>query len=165
MHAKKMGFSMAEMFIAMLAAAILAVTVTVVFIMPIRAMLTNNEYARLRRDMAHAVRIMSTDIRESTITYDDAPAILSGDNTLGLLQNDLRALSITYTQAGANGALSRQVDGQSAEPVILEGLVWFKSSLEPNAEGIVNGVTLLFVMENNNQYITITNKTFVLTRN
>lgn len=165
MHRKKQGFSMVELLVAMVAAAILAITVTAVFVMPIRTIATNREYAKLRRDLAYVVRIMAMDIRKSSVMYDDAPAIDTGENELVLHPNDLRLEKISYDRNTANGVLSRSVDDGAESPIILDGLTAFATEMETNSSGVVSGVLLHLEMENSDGYIAVTNETFIHVRN
>jgi len=162
---KKQGFSLVELLVAMVAAALLALAITTVFVMPVRSMRTNREYARIRRDLSYAVRLMATDIRESSIMYDTLPAIFTGENILELRPNELRAVPIKYDRNTPDGVLTRYIDNVAQGPVILNGLTAFETDLATDTNGVVSGVILHLEMQNSDGYISIINETFVHTRN
>lgn len=160
----KQGFSLLELMVAMVAAAILVVVVTVVFTMPYRVMRTNNEYADLRRDMAYAVRMMSNDIRKSSPIYDEV-SISTGEDILELPPNALRPDTVKYERNAADGVLTHYINNNAQGSVILNGLRRFHSETATNSEGVVSGVILRLELENDDGDIAMEHETFIHTRN
>ncbi len=128
--------------------------------MPYRAMRTNEEYARLRRDVAYAMRRMAKDIRVST--YNEDPNNYGSDK-LVLPVNSVSEGEIEYT--ATDGVLTRAVDGGAEEEIIREGLRLFSSNFTNSTEGL-SGVVLRMEIENNSDGdIAIEHETFIATRN
>lgn len=159
---KKQGFSLAELLVSMLATAVLVLIVSLVLLMPVRSSRTNNEYARLRRDMALAVQMMARDIRESS-----GSQVTASENLLILLPGPVfpGAAAIKYERSTADGVLRHYVDGVEKGSVITEGLRRFDPVSLTNAAGVVTGIMLDLEIEGRGGDITAAHQTFIHVRN
>ena len=91
--------------------------------------------------------------------YESAPGITITENSLTLHNNVLRPDDIMYEHDTTSGVLTRSINGVVQSLVIYEGLDWFSPEIT------MNGVVLHLAMSSSDNYITITNETFILTRN
>lgn len=166
-HLNKQGFSLVELLVAMLATAILALTVSLLLYMPFRTMRTNNEYARIRRDMAFAIQIMAKDIRAAHHGDFINTSTFSADNQVALPSNVAagRLDKIEFKRNAAEGSLIRYVNDAARLTVIPEGLSRFHSDVLTDAAGLVTGILLDLEMQNSDGDVVMTRKTFIYMRN
>ncbi|GEM_PF-2499361 len=153
-RAKKCGFTLVEMMISVVSAAILSLTVILILFMTYREWRTNNEYAQLRRDAALAVEMMSREVRETTFAD-----IIAVEPTLVLPANAVRPYAITFQQNPFNSTLHYFTNGVFAGLIIPEGVGRF------NPMAVNNGVRLHLELANADGSIIVTNETFIRTRN
>jgi Tfp pilus assembly protein PilW len=151
-HTGKNGFSLVELMLATVCAAILFLTVALILFTTYRSWRTNNEYVRLRRDAALAVRMMSRDIRPAALGD-----VTDGQNILTIGTNAVRTDVASYQRNGTNGILTLYIDGTEQGPVAI--LRDFSSSKTNE------GVLLYLELANEDGDIVITNKTFIHVRN
>jgi len=154
---KKKAFTLVELMVAMVVAAIVILTVAAVLLMAYRSWNTNNAYVSLRRDAAFAVELMARDIRESKLVDID-------DNTANQLilydSGNVKGYTATYTRSGTNNTLRCTRSGGSTETFDLALGVETFDPVETN-----QSVRITLVMENLEFDISITNKTLVHVRN
>jgi Tfp pilus assembly protein PilW len=151
---KKVGFTLVELMIAMVSSAILALIVALILFMSYREWRADNEYARLRRDAAFAVQIMAKDIRNSS--YSNITEAIN--NSLKLSINAVHSNSTAFARTSASN-LTYSINGTSQGQLITKGLKVF------NPQKQTNGVLLNLVLVNTDGDISITNQTFIHTRN
>jgi Tfp pilus assembly protein PilW len=151
---KKVGFTLVELMIAMVSSAILALIVALILFMSYREWRADNEYARLRRDAAFAVQIMAKDIRNSS--YSNITEAIN--NSLKLSINAVHSNSTAFARTSASN-LTYSINGTSQGQLITKGLKVF------NPQPTNNGVLLNLVLVNTDGDISITNQTFIHTRN
>jgi len=112
-QSRKHGFTLVELMVATLAAAILLLIVGLLLTLPIRTMRTNDEYAALRRDMAFAMQMIAKDVRESSSNTNN---YVFGEDTLSLpalpAPSTVRPYAVNYGKT--NNVLTRTADGAAA---------------------------------------------------
>ena len=151
----KNGFTLIELMIAMVSAAFLALIVSLILFMTYREWRTDNEYARLRRDTAFAVQLMAKEIRNSSFS-----GITAAANSLQLPTNAAHSTYTTaFTRNSASSNLTYSINGTVQGQLITKGLLVF------NPQATNNGVLLQLVLVNTDGDISITNQTFISTRN
>jgi len=154
-RAQKHGFTLVELMISIVSAAILALTVVLILFMTYREWRTNNEYAQIRRDAALAVQMMAKDVRESA--FNDVAA---AEHTLVLSANPpVRPYLASYQRNMGNNTLNYYVNGNLTGVIIPAGVQRF------NPVAVSNGVRLHLELANPDGSIVITNETFIHTRN
>jgi len=151
----KKGLTLVELMIAIAAASILILTMSLILMMVFQSWRINNAYVEMRRNIALAVYLISRDVRESSIT-NVPPGV-----TVGSLQLSphppARNNTVTYTKAGS--ALTSSGFGT----VIPRGVQTFTAERNDNADGVY----LTIGMTNSifGSVIAVTNKVFINTRN
>jgi len=156
----KRGFTLVELMVAGVAASILALAMSLVLVMVFRALRTNNDYARLRRDMALAVDWMARDLREASYRISPREGLSFAENRLTVSNNTVRADITEYRRDAAAGSLVRFVNGAAQGPVVMEGLQRFH--VEANA---LDGVVLHLEMANRGGDVRVACRTFIHARN
>lgn len=154
---KKQGFTLVELLLATVAAAIVSLTVSLVLVMTLRSLRTNNEYARLRRDMAYAVETMAKEVRKANGIRLNAPA-----STL-VLTNNLNELEVDETNEYRDNGAGRLIhfrDGVEQVPVVAGGLRSFAWASTNNS-----GVVLSLEMEGNGGETVVRHETTIHMRN
>ena len=159
-YPNKQGFSVVELVVAIVATAIVVMTVSLILFMPYRSLRTNMEYTRLRQDMSFAVRLMAKDIRASSYS-----AIAASEDVLSLPPNAVRPETIDYRRDAVTGVLTRFVDDVPQSPVITEGLLRFSPIATNDPVSGLRGVVLRLELADRDGGIAIVNETFVHTRN
>ncbi len=160
MSLHKQGFTLMELLIGILATTILVLTVSLILLMPYRSMDTNNEYARLRRDMAYAVRMMAKEIRLASVND-----ITATENLLTLPPNLIRTTSTDFVADPTSGMLSYADDSGGAGTLISTGLRRFVPAVINDPANNMEGVELALEMEGNDGETVVAWKTFIHTRN
>ena len=153
---KRNGFTLVELMVAMVSAALLAIIVSLILFITYRSWRTNNEYARLRRDTAFAVQLMAKEIRNSSSNG----IIAAVNNSLQLQTNAAHpAYTTTFTRNAASSNLTYSRNGIVQGPLITKGLRVFNPLKQ------TNGILLQLVLVNTAGDISITNQTFISMRN
>jgi Tfp pilus assembly protein PilW len=146
---KNAGFTLVELMLTTVAAAILVLTVSLILFMAFRSWRINNSYAQLRRDVALAVQLMAQDVRESAGTNISVVS----ETSLSLAANLVRPDTRTFTKTGD------KLNGTHMGLIITKGLHRF------NPVKTTNGVLLHLELTDADNGISITNETFIYTRN
>jgi prepilin-type N-terminal cleavage/methylation domain-containing protein len=146
------GFTLIEMMIAAASAAILALLVSLILFLAYLSWRTNNAGVQLQRDSEHAINMMSRDIRESS-SID----IIAIENYLILPTNAVRSDVTAYVKT--SNTLSRYVNDIESGLLIPNGLMRFYPHVQSN------GVLLHLKLANTREALTVTNITFIETRN
>lgn len=157
-NAGKQGFTLVELLIGTVAAAILVLTVFAILGGPLRALKTNREYAQIRRNMAYAVGMMTKEIRLATFS-----TIPSDPDLLTLPANSIRTAPCEFYLSGS--ALKYKINNGMQPDLIIEGVTVFTNGLVENLSTGVKGVTLYLEMQNNDGSIKVTHESFVHARN
>lgn len=157
-HTKR-GFTVVEMMVAVVSSAVLVLIASAVLFMTFRSWRVNNAYASLRRDAAFAVEMMSRDIREAR----DAPPANAVDRLV--ISNAVRNYTATYLRNSTNGVVSCTRTGGFSIPIVARGVGSFSAEPQTNAAGVVDGILLSIIMQNNDLGIAVTHETFVNMRN
>lgn len=142
----KSGLTMIELMIALVAASILILIVTLILFMAFNSWHFNNAMSSMRRDIAIASEMLTHDIREVSL------------NDIDINAGQLTAKNISYIWTG--NSLLRQTPIDSAV-IIGKNLTGFTAQTNASADG----VELYIVLENSNFGIGITNQLFINTRN
>lgn len=156
---KKTGFTLVELMITMVSGALLAIIVSLILFMTYRSWRTDNEYARLRRDTAFAVQLIAKEIRNSSPN-----GITANPNSLLCPTNAAHpTYTTTFLRNAASSNLTYSRNGTLQGPLITKGLKTFN----PQKLILTNcvGVLLNLVLVNTDGSISITNQTFISTRN
>jgi hypothetical protein len=132
-----------ELMVAVVAAAIVIMTVAVVLIAAFQSWRTNNAYVELRRDASLAVYLISRDIREAG--FDDVVP-----TSVGVVLP-----AVTYTKSGDT------LTSTDFGTIIPRGVQTFVAVPDDDHDG----VSLTLGVANTGLGIAITNKVFVNTRN
>ena len=149
----------AVLMVALFATAILILLVGALLWMPIRALRTNNEYARIRVDLAYSIAMMSKDIRTSSLN-----SVVATEDRLYLPGNATRAYTVEYLRNAGDDSLTRVV-GADRELVVTEGLTRFRPSITNDFLTGLSGVVLDVVVENPDGDIVVDHNTFFHARN
>ncbi len=139
-NSRKQGISLIELLVAMIAVAILSLTVGALLTLPVKSIARNREISQLKSEVGLAMLYMTSDIRESG--YEDVANNASnyGRGMLTLPANDVRGSTIQYQLEG--DTLNRYVNGGSATALIAEGVGAFRSWPTNNATTGVQGIGL-----------------------
>jgi len=128
------GFTLVELMVSMAATAILALTVSLILVMPWQAQRTNERMTQLRRDAMVSMQMMTHDIRTSSSGNLIDPSNF-GENQLILLPNDVRSSQIEYRRIPTTHLLVHYIDGVE-QGALAEGVQLF-STTSTNGTGIV----------------------------
>jgi Tfp pilus assembly protein PilW len=154
---KKTGFTLVELMITMFSAAILVLIVTLILFMGYSEWRVDNEYAKLRRDAAFAIQLMSKEIRQSSITN-----VITAPENLTLTATANRPHTVSFRR-GAGSAYARSLTCYSDD--ILRATLVSKGCRDFSQSTNDHGVLLTLVMVNADESISMTNQTFIYTRN
>lgn len=164
--------------IAMVTATVLALTVGLILFMAYRSWRTNNEYARLRRDAAFAVQMVAKEIRKSSLSN-----ITTNAAYLGFATNAVRPYTALFERGAGTNVYDRNLtykrNGVLQGTLINKGCKnFFPTKIDDTTtnyirDGFTNnlensglfGVSLRLVLVNSDSTITVTNDTFIYTRN
>jgi Tfp pilus assembly protein PilW len=157
MCGKKNGFTLVELMLAAVGSAMLVLIVVLILFMSYREWRTNNDYAQLRRDTAFAVQLMAKEIRNSA----SIGGILTAENNRLILETNAAhpSYTTTFTRNASLRNLTYFRNTTSQGPLISTNLTVF------NPQPMNNGVLLELVLVNPDGDLSITNKTFISTRN
>jgi prepilin-type N-terminal cleavage/methylation domain-containing protein len=152
MYRNQNGFTLVELMIAMVGASILALIVATILFMTYRSWRTDNEYARMRRDIAFAMQLMAKEVRISSYN-----GITVSTNSLLCPTNAMHGRSTVFTKS--TDKLTYSINGTAPGTLITKELSVF------TPQPTNNGVLLKLVLVNADGSIAITNETFIYPRN
>lgn len=165
-NSRRAGFTLVELMVALIATAILLLSVSFLLVIPFRTMKGNREYARMRREMAYAMRLINRDVRmtawgdidDDEVEYNvtDGRVYLDYDPDNVVVRDE----NVEYVLE--DGALLRNV-GDSTDVLISEGVTMF-SATTTNQNG-AQGIVFELELQNSETEATIEKTMYIHVRN
>lgn len=153
---RKIGFTLTELLVGIIAVSILLLTVGAILVGPIRAMRTNEEYARIRRDIGYAMAVMGREVRAASFS-----GISVNSNVLAIPANEVRPQVTGFQKTG--DSLEYLIGGSKSEDLILNGVHQFSvTRVDVNN---VQGVRVRLEIRNDDGSISIQHESFIHARN
>ncbi len=158
--AKKNGFTLMEVIVAMAASAIVLLTAGTLLFSAIRAWRANNTFVRMRRDAAFALEIMARDIRQAE---HEGMVTITADSLA--VYNKVADYDALFS-LGTDGILSYSRDSAILTPKLASNVAGLTAVAQTNdVSGIIDGIGLELAMKNDSLDISFTNELFVYIRN